>query len=218
MKQDQPGSGQGASTSMQSRPLSRRDGPSSRAGSSAPSIRRVPVKVLIRPARPDDLEEATLVERRVWGRMAVTLNELQRRLFAFPEAFLLAELRRPGGRSQVVGLTTGLIWTRDYSRSFSEYQSASPSGSHNPRGDVLYIVSLGVDPALRGRGIGLGLLQEATEVARRRHLKYCRTIANSRCESLCERGRFRVVRSLPRLFRHQRDLMPRPVLMELSLL
>ena len=82
---------------------------------------------------------------------------------------------------------------------------------------MLCIVSLGVDPALRGRGIGLGLLQEATEVARRRHLKHCRIIANSRCESLCERGGFKIVRPLPRLFRHQRDLMPGPALMELSL-
>ena len=55
------------------------------------SARAVPARVLIRPARPDDLEEATVLERRIWGRMAASLNELQRRLFALPEAFLTTD-------------------------------------------------------------------------------------------------------------------------------
>ena len=64
------------------------------------------LRVLIRPARPDDLEEATLVERQVWGRLGASLNELQRRLFALPEAFLLAELQRPAQSPRIVGLTS----------------------------------------------------------------------------------------------------------------
>ena len=86
------------------------------AGMADRAPRVVPARVLIRPARPDDLEEATLLERRIWGRMAAGLNELQRRLFALPEAFLLAELRRPGHRPQLVGLTNGLIWVREFPR------------------------------------------------------------------------------------------------------
>ena len=175
------------------------------------------LRVLIRPARPDDLEESTLVERRVWGRLAASLNELQRRLFALPEAFLLAELQRPGQAPQIVGLTNGLLWTRDFPRSYLEYERTLPSASHNPRGDVLYLASVGVDPVLRGRGIGLRLVQEAAEVGRRRHLKHIRLIANSRARSLYERAGFSVLRPLPRLFRQHRDLMPQPVLMELPL-
>jgi len=60
------------------------------------ATRAAAARVVIRPARPDDLEDATLLERRVWGRLSATLNELQRRLFALPEAFLLAELQRSG--------------------------------------------------------------------------------------------------------------------------
>jgi ribosomal protein S18 acetylase RimI-like enzyme len=180
-------------------------------------VRAVPARVLIRPARPDDLEEATLLERRIWGRMAANMNELQRRLFALPEAFLLAELRRPGRREQLVGLTNGLIWTRDSPRSYSQYEKMLPSSSHNPRGDVLYLSSLGVDPALRGRGIGRKLLQEALQVGRRRHLKITRLIANHRSQQLYARAGFHVVRALPRIFRQYRDLMPQPVLMENSL-
>ena len=175
------------------------------------------LRVLIRPARPDDLEEATLVERRVWGRMGASLNELQRRLFALPEAFLLAELQRPGQPHQIVGVTNGLLWTRDFPRSYLEYERILPSASHNPRGDVLYLASVGVDPALRSRGIGLRLIQEAIEVGRRRHLKQVRLIANSRARALYERAGFAIVRPLPRLFRQHRDLMPQPVLMELPL-
>jgi|SRR5882762_2994272 len=175
------------------------------------------LRVLIRPARPDDLEEATLVERRVWGRMGASLNELQRRLFALPEAFLLAELQRPGQPHQIVALTNGLLWTRDFPRSYLEYERILPSGSHNPRGDVLYLASVGVDPPLRSHGIGLRLIQEAIEVGRRRHLKQIRLIANSRARRLYERAGFAMVRPLPRLFRQHRDLMPQPVLMELPL-
>jgi ribosomal protein S18 acetylase RimI-like enzyme len=175
------------------------------------------LRVVIRPARPDDLEEATLVERRVWGRLGASLNELQRRLFALPEAFLLAELQRPGQLPLLVGLTNGLLWTRDFPRTYLEYERALPSASHNPRGDVLYLASLGVEHGLRGRGIGLRLLQEAIEVGRRRHLKQVRLIASSRSRPLCERAGLTLARPLPRLFRQHRDLMPQPVLMELPL-
>src|SRR3989441_9985232 len=131
--------------------------------SGAVAARPAVLRVLIRPARPDDLEEATLVERQVWGRLGASLNELQRRLFALPEAFLLAELQRPADSSRIVGLTNGLLWTRDLPRSYLDYERLLPSSSHNPRGDVLYLVSLGVEPGLRGRGIGLRLGPGANE-------------------------------------------------------
>jgi GNAT superfamily N-acetyltransferase len=175
------------------------------------------LRVMIRPARPDDLEEATLIERRVWGRLGASLNELQRRLFALPEAFLLAELQRPAQPPRVVGLTNGLLWTRDFPRTYLDYEKILPSASHNPRGDVLYLASVGVEPSLRGHGIGLRLIQEAIEVGRRRHLKQVRLIGNGRSRPLHERAGFEIVRPLPRLFRQHRDLMPQPVLMELSL-
>lgn len=183
----------------------------------APGVRAVPARVVIRPARPDDLEEAALVEQRVWGRMAASLNELQRRLFALPESFLLAELHRPGRQPQIVGLTNGLLWTRDFPRSYFEYERILPSASHNPRGDVLYIASLGVDEPLRGRGIGQRLILEAVMVGRRRHLKLARLIGNQRSRTLYARVGFEVARPLPRLFRQYRDLMPQPTLLELPL-
>ena len=186
-------------------------------GYGAVAARPAVLRVVIRPARPDDLEEATLVERRVWGRLAASLNELQRRLFALPEAFLLAELQRPGRAPQIIGLTNGLLWTRDFPRSYLEYERSLPSASHNPRGDVLFLASLGVEPGLRGHGIGLRLVQEAMEVGRRRHLKQVRLIANGRSRALYERAGFTAMRPLPRLFRQQRDLMPQPLLMELPL-
>ncbi|MFQ5877055.1 MAG: GNAT family N-acetyltransferase [Acidobacteriota bacterium] len=182
-----------------------------------PEGRPVAVRVLIRPARPDDLESATLLERRVWGRLAAPLNELQRRLFALPEAFLLVELRQPGRRPRIIALTNGLLWTRDLPRSPSRFERLLNSASHNPRGDVLFIASLQVERAFRGRGIGLRLLQEAIDVGRRRHLKIVRLIANHRSRPLFQRAGFEIVRPLPRLFRRHRDLMPRPVLMEMPL-
>jgi ribosomal protein S18 acetylase RimI-like enzyme len=185
----------------------------------APSLAlpRVTARIIIQPARPDDLEEATLLERRVWGRMAAPLNELQRRLFALPEAFLIVRLQAPGREPRLVGLTNSLLWTREFPRSYSEYERGLPSASHNPRGDVLYVASIGVDPELRSRGIGARLLQETIEVGRRRHLKIARLVANGRSRALFSRAGFGIVRPLPRLYRRDRDLMPRPVLMELPL-
>jgi len=183
-----------------------------------PSPRIIPARVVIRPARPDDLEEATLLEKRVWGPMAATHNELQRRLFALPEAFLLAELQRNGLPGSIVGMINGVIWTRDFPRTPGDYEKVLPSTSHNPRGDVLYIASLGVDPAWRGRGIALRILQEIAAVGRRRHLKYLRLIGNGRCRALMERAGFQESRPLGALFRQHREHMPQPALLELPLL
>jgi GNAT superfamily N-acetyltransferase len=182
-----------------------------------PAARIIPARVVIRPARPDDLGDATLLERRVWGRMAATLNELQRRLFALPESFLMAEMQRPGLEPLIVGLANGVIWTRDYPRVVADIERLPASASHNPRGDVLYVASVGVDPEWRGRGIGLRILQEVAVVGRRRHLKFLRLIANNRGQRLCTRAGFQSSRPLPELFRQQRDLMPQPALVELSL-
>jgi len=150
--------------------------------------------------------------------MAATLNELQRRLFALPESFLLAELQRNGLPGSIVGMINGVIWTRDFPRAPGDYEKVLPSTSHNPRGDVLYIASLSVDPVWRGRGIALRVLQEIAAVGRRRHLKYLRLLGNSRCRPLMERAGFQEARPLNGLFRRHRDLMPQPALMEMPLL
>jgi GNAT superfamily N-acetyltransferase len=222
MKDTQPRSrraGASFGSSEARRPIEERShAPAMERPAMQPSPRIIPARVVIRPARPDDLEEATLLERRVWGPLAATLNELQRRLFALPEAFLLGELQRTGLPTQIVGMTNGLIWTRDFPRSFAEYERTLPSASHNPRGDVLYVASLGVDPLWRGRGIALRILQETAEVARRRHLKCLRLIGNARSQPLYVRAGFQVVRPLPGIFRQHRDLMPQPALLELPLL
>ena len=183
-----------------------------------PAPRIIPARVVIRPARPDDLEEATLLERRVRGVvLAAPLNELQRRLFALPEAFLLAELQRTGLPAAIVGMVNGVIWTRDFPRAPADYEKILPSASHNPRGDVLYIASLGVDPQWRGRGIALRILQEIAAVGRRRHLKHLRLVGNARCRSLLDRAGFQEARLLPGLFRQHRERMPGPSLMEMPL-
>ena len=182
-----------------------------------PTPRVIPARVVIRPARPDDLSEATLLERRVWTRLAATLNELQRRLFALPESFLMAELQRPGVAPLIVGLANGVIWTRDYPRVPRDFERLPASASHNPRGDVLYVASVAVDPSWRGRGIALRILQELAAVGRRRHLKYLRLIGNNRSQTLYARAGFQSVRPMPDLFRQHRDLMPQPTLLELPL-
>ena len=183
-----------------------------------PSVRVIPARVLIRPARPDDLEDATILERRVRGLgLAAPLNELQRRLFALPEAFLLAELQRTGLPAAIVGMVNGVIWTRDFPRAPADYEKVLPSASHNPRGDVLYIASLGVDPNWRGRGIALRILQEIAAVGRRRHLKHLRIVGNGRCRPLLERAGFQESRPLTGLFRPHRDQMPSPSLLEMPL-
>ena len=183
-----------------------------------PVPRVIAARVVIRPARPDDLEEATILERRVRGvGLAAPLNELQRRLFALPEAFLLAELQRIGLPPAIVGMVNGVIWTRDFPRAPVDYEKILPSSSHNPRGDVLYIASLGVDPNWRGRGIALRILQEIASVGRRRHLKHLRLVGNGRCRPLLERAGFQETRPLTGLFRLHRERMPSPSLMEMPL-
>jgi N-acetylglutamate synthase-like GNAT family acetyltransferase len=114
-------------------------------------------------------------------------------------------------------MVNGVIWTRDYPRPPADYERILPSASHNPRGDVLFIASLGTDPNWRARGIALRILQEIAAVGRRRHLKQLRLVGNGRCRSLLDRAGFQEVRPLTGLYRQHRDRMPGPVLMEMPL-
>src|SRR2546426_112597 len=95
-------------------------------GLNAVNARPAVLRVLIRPARPDDLEEATLVERRVWGRLGASLNELQRRLFALPEAFLLAELQRRGGAPPIVRVADRPLAAPPLPRLFRQHRDLMP--------------------------------------------------------------------------------------------
>lgn len=170
--------------------------------------------VHIRPAQPDEIPAIAEVERQIWSRLAASQEELTRRQAFLSNAFLVAE---EGG--VIVGLANAIRWS-ERRRGGIEQAHTDPRGlhiHHDPWGEVLYIVSLGVLPRYRGRGIGRRLIEREIEVARRMGIEKVQLIAHARSQPLYERIGFRIVRELPDFMPEHSEILAGAVLMEYHL-
>ncbi len=150
--------------------------------------------IQIRPACPDEIPAIAVQERQVWSRMAATQEELAWRQALLPDAFLVAEV---GGG--IVGVANAIRWS-ERRRGGVEQVHADPRGlhvAHDPWGEVLYVISLGVLPRYRGRGIGRRLIEAEIDVARRLGVEKVQLIGHTRSQPLYERIGFRAVRAVP---------------------
>jgi GNAT superfamily N-acetyltransferase len=155
------------------------------------------------------------VERVVWGPLSASREELEARLSAFPEGFLVAETD-----GQMIGLCDSIRYSDPSGVSLVAIQRV-PEGCHSyhdPNGTALYILSLGVLSRHRGRGIGQMLLEAQIEVARRLGCIAVAGIAHARAHPLYTRAGLGYVQDLPTFHVEWQEIRwPRPTLMRMDL-
>lgn len=131
------------------------------------------------------LDAAVDLEKRTWpeGTQA-SRAALEARLEVFPSGFIYCV---DSQSRQVVGLTTSmLLKVSDLAAAgtWEEITSGGTISAHTPGGNVLYIVSVGVDPNLRGMGLGTRLVN--AQVALGRAWSVEAVVLCSRLPGLCE--------------------------------
>lgn len=123
--------------------------------------------------RDDFLLEVMDVERSAWPpELQASRQKFESRLNIFPEGFFVIRID-----GKVKGVTTSQITTYkpDEDAAYT-WDGITDNGmiekSHDPIGNALYVVSVGVAADVQGRGVGGKLVQTQIEFAKSRHLKY----------------------------------------------
>lgn len=134
------------------------------------------VNLVIRNAITKDLDNIMKVEEEAWPIEArAPRDKFLERLLVFPKGFFLALLNE-----EIVGVTTSQVINYDPKNPPSSWTEITGDGhiseTHNPKGNAVYVVSLGVSPKGRpeGKGIGVGtkLLEMQKELVKYLGLNY----------------------------------------------
>ena len=117
------------------------------------------------------LDEVMAVERSAWPpELQATKEKFASRLNVFPEGFLIAKLN-----DKVQGVTTSQITTYDPSivKTWDEITNGGMiAETHNPLGNALYVVSVGVAKEAQGEGVGGKIVEAQKELAKKLKLRY----------------------------------------------
>ena len=133
-------------------------------------------KLEIRNASTTDLDAIMKVEKQAWPVEArASGDKFRERLIVFPPGVFIAVLN-----NEIVGVTTSQRINYDPKNPPSSWTEITADGhisdSHNPKGNAIYVVSLGVSPKGRpgGKGIGVGtaLLERQKQLSRELGLQY----------------------------------------------
>lgn len=126
----------------------------------------------ISPANKDDfLEQVMEVERSAWPpELQASKAKFESRFNIFPQGFFAVRLD-----GKIKGVTTSQLTTYDPSatRTWDEItDNGMIEKTHNPHGNALYVVSVGVGTDAQGKGVGGKLAQSQLELAKKLGLKY----------------------------------------------
>ena len=126
----------------------------------------------IPPANKDDfLDKVMEVERSAWPpELQASKPKFESRFNIFPEGFFVVRLE-----GKIKGVTTSQItaYDRFSNRTWDETtDNGMIEKTHNPHGNALYVVSVGVDINSQGMGVGSKLVQSQIELAKAWGLKY----------------------------------------------
>ncbi len=117
------------------------------------------------------LNQVIEAEKSAWPpELQATRQKFESRLKLFPQGFVIV---RDNGK--IKGVSTSQITTYDpnSSRTWDEItDDGMIEKTHNPQGDSLYVVSVGVSANAQGKGIGGVLVKSQIELARKLGLKY----------------------------------------------
>lgn len=117
------------------------------------------------------LDQVVEVEQSAWPpELQAPREKFEKRFDLFPQGFFVA--KKDG---KIVGVTTAEItnYEAGVHKTWDEItDSGRIEGTHNPNGEGLYVVSVGVSPDAQGGGIGGKLVQAQKELTARLGLKY----------------------------------------------
>lgn len=113
--------------------------------------------LVTRNATAADLDEIMRVEREAWPpEMQASREKFENRLKLFPQGFYVVLQD-----NKVVGVTTSEIITYDPRNPPKSWDEVTDNGwitkTHNPKGNALYVVSVGA--SLQGAGVGSELIK-----------------------------------------------------------
>lgn len=140
-------------------------------GDSSASVVIAPASRVIPENTESFLEEVVDVERRTWPpELQASKEKFASRLKVFPEGFVVAR-----SKERAVGVSTSQIVVYDPSKS-PTWDELTDNGfiakTHDPKGDALYVASVGVAGDSQGMGVGGKLVEAQKELAKRLGLKY----------------------------------------------
>lgn len=126
-----------------------------------------PVKAIIRNYEEKDFTGLIRVQEESFpppfpSELWWNVEQLNNHITLFPEGALCMEVN-----GEIVGSMTGLLVNFDPNHADHTWEEITDSGyirNHNPIGNTLYVVDIGVRPAFRKLGIGKWLMQSMYEV------------------------------------------------------
>lgn len=126
-------------------------------------------KIEIRNAHIKDLDSTVRLENSIWPEgTRATADKFKKRLEIFPKGFFLAFKD-----NSLIGVSTSEIIEYDPKNPPRSWEEITDNGyiekTHNPRGNALYVVSVGAISRSRG---GSALLTAQKELVRRLNLKF----------------------------------------------
>ena len=125
----------------------------------------------IKNLQQSDISKIIYLENETWpeGTRASKEN-FESRLNIFPDGVIGSLVD-----DDLAGLTTSMIVQLDDLNSIKSWEEITSEGSisnHNPEGNCLYVVSLGVSPRYQGKGVGYDLIKEQIHLGKRLGLKH----------------------------------------------
>ena len=128
--------------------------------------------IKVQGAQEDEfLNQVIEAEKSAWPpELQATRQKFKSRLKLFPQGFVVV---KDNGKIKGVSTSQITIYDPDSSRTWDEItDSGMIEKTHNPQGDSLYVVSVGVSADTQGKGIGGILVKSQIELAKKLDLKY----------------------------------------------
>lgn len=136
------------------------------------SNKLVKMVISIKNANLNDLDGILNVEKEAWPEeIRAPKEKFKKRMELFPKGFFVAKTEE-----KIVGYIISEIIEYAPDKIISSWNKITDNGwmekTHNPKGNSLYIVSIGVLPKCFGGGIGTKLLRAEKELVKKLNLNY----------------------------------------------
>jgi GNAT superfamily N-acetyltransferase len=132
---------------------------------------QVDKKIIIRQFLESDFSELVKVDFRVWNRsLEFSAKKFKSITSIFPEGLFCAFVN-----GNLAGSITTMIRSYDLEHPIARWEEVSSTGmitDHDPKGNALYGISLGVSDEFRGLGVGARLIERTKQFVVERNLEY----------------------------------------------